>query len=81
MTPPNICLPKTIGLKRALIAMSKGARLMKMHANNLPNGYAYYIVPGGYIRPDQAQKIIDRPDVCVYDDGLLSGHPQTWKIG
>jgi hypothetical protein len=73
--------PKSIGMKRALIAMSKGARLMKMHTSGSPAGYAYYVVPGGYIEPDQAQKIIERPDVVSNNDGLFPGLPQSWKVG
>jgi hypothetical protein len=73
--------PKSIGMKRAMAHMRTGSRLMKMFTNGSPSGYAYYVVPGGYIEPVQAEQIIDRPDVYVYDDGLFPGIPQSWKIG
>ena len=73
---------KAIGLKKALELMRvDGHRLMSMHTTDSPNGKAFYVVPGGYVEPDTAQKIIARPDVIPQDDGLFPGHPQTWKMG
>jgi hypothetical protein len=57
-----------------------GRRLMKMHTAGSPNGHAFYVVPGGYVEPEIAKKIIERPDAQPYDDGLFPGHPQTWRL-
>lgn len=74
--------PKSLGLKRALVLMAQpGHRLMKMCQPKLPEGYAFYVVPGGYIEPSDAHKIIERPDVFVYDDGIFPGIPQSWRLG
>jgi hypothetical protein len=74
--------PKALGLKRATELMrQEGHRLMLMHTNQSSNGVAYYVVPGGYIEPDDAKKIIERPDVQPYDDGLFPGCTQSWKMG
>ena len=74
--------PKSLGIKRALDLLRRSDhRLMLMTAPDLPNGKAYYVVPGGYIEPADAEKIISRPDVHPFDDGLFPGYPQSWKIG
>jgi hypothetical protein len=74
--------PKAIGLKAALDLMRKpGHRLMLMHTAGSPEGRAYYIVPGGYVEPDTAKKIIERPDVQPNKDGLFPGINQTWQLG
>lgn len=73
--------PKAIGLKKALEAMRKpGVRLVRMRAEGAIDGFAYYIVPGGYIEPATAEKIRRRPDVVGGNDGLFPGHDQTWRI-
>jgi hypothetical protein len=72
---------KAISLGKATELMRTGARLMKMHTNRSPDGMAFYIVPDGYIEPSDAHKIIDRPDVYVFDDVLFPGNPQSWKLG
>lgn len=78
MTKP----PKAIGLKKALSAMHvSGARLVKMHTQNSPDGFAHYIVPGGYVEPDVAEKIKNAPGVWCSEDGLFPGCSQTWRRG
>ena len=54
-----------------------GSRLMIMHTNT---GDHFYVVPGGRVNRDDAQKILKRPDVIKFDDGLSPGHPQSWKL-
>lgn len=74
--------PKSLGIKRATELLRKpDHRLMLMFAPNLPNGKAYYVVPGGYLEPSDAEKIIARPDVHAYDDGLFPNCEQSWKLG
>lgn len=73
---------KPIGLKKAVDMLRlPGRRLMLMHSNSIPSGKAYYIVPGGYIDPADAEKIIARDDVIPGDDGMFPGVHQTWRIG
>jgi hypothetical protein len=61
-----------------------GARLLKMH--NSRGGQEYYVMPsssryeGGRIDNEDAQKIIKRRDVFVFDMGMF-GEPQSWMIG
>lgn len=52
-------------------------RLMLMHTNA---GDEFYIVPGGRVDARDAQKILERPDVRSFDDGLFPGHAQQWRI-
>jgi len=54
-----------------------GARMMIMHASD---GDHFYVVPGGRVNRDDAQKILKRPDIIEFDDGLFPGNPQSWKI-
>ena len=52
-------------------------RLMLMHTHD---GNEFYVVPGGRVGARDAQKILERPDVQSFDDGLFPGHPQQWRI-
>ena len=58
---------------------------MLMHSNKQrpgdPVGKAYYLVPGGYVNPRDAEKIIARDDVLPNEDGLFPGCSQSWKMG
>jgi len=63
---------------RAMDKLSvKGARLMLMHCSS---GKEFYVIPGGPVSQEDAQKILSRPDVVPFDDGLFPGNPQSWKI-
>jgi hypothetical protein len=74
--------PKKIGLNRAIDMMrSPGTRLVKMHTNDSPEGFAHYLIPGGYVAPDTAEKIKQHPLVRSSEDGLFPGHDQTWRLG
>ena len=73
--------PAAISYRRAIEMMRRaGTRMIKQYTFRSPEGYAYYIVPGGYIEPDTARKIIDHPQVCSGADGLFPGQPQTWRL-
>lgn len=54
-------------------------RLLQMHISH--HRLAYFVVPGGQVTEADAQKIIRRPDVFPYDDGLFPGCAQSWKVG
>ena len=65
-------------LKAAELLMHRpGTYLMLMHTNE---GAAYFVVPGGRVRCDDAAKIIARPDVVPWDNGLFPGIHQSWKL-
>lgn len=54
-----------------------GTRMMIMHGTD---GDHYYVVPGGVVDRSAAQKILQRPDIIEFDDGLFPGNPQSWKM-
>jgi hypothetical protein len=71
-----------ISLNRALDMMRRpGTRLVKMYTNAAREGFAHYIVPGGYVAPEIADKIKAHPLVRCSHDGLFPGQDQTWKLG
>lgn len=74
-------MKKPLGLKKAMDLMRMpGTRLMRMFTVGSPEGYAHYIIPGGYVEPDVAEKIKNRPDVIPSKDGLFPNADQTWRI-
>jgi hypothetical protein len=40
----------------------------------------YFIVPGGPVDDQTAQKIKDHPQIRAGKDGLFPGMEQTWRI-
>ena len=77
---------KSLRLDDALELMRiDGHALMLMHCNKArsgdPEGWAYYVVPGGHVSATNAQKIIARDDVRPNEDGLFPGCTQTWRMG
>jgi hypothetical protein len=76
---PTKLLEKVINEKDAAeLLRDSRRRLMRMHT---PNGLKWYVVPGGAVSDQTAEKILARPDVHVFDDGLFPGIPQTYRIG
>ena len=72
---------RAIGIGKAINMMRlPGARLVKMHIAGSPEGFAHYIVPGGYVTPETAEKIKQHPLVVCSEDGLFPGQSQTWRI-
>jgi hypothetical protein len=65
---------KSIKHDRAVDLMRAGARLCLMHNND---GFIYYVVPGGPVTTETAEKIKQHPLVRAGRDGLLPGHDQT----
>ena len=56
----------------------KGSRLILMHSTS---GMEYFIIPGDIkVSAEDAQKILARPDVIAFEDGLFPGNSQTWRI-
>ena len=71
-----------IGLKKALDMMRRrGTCLAKMFTDASPEGFAHYIVPGGPVSAETAEKIKAHPLVSASKDGLFPGHDQTWRLG
>jgi hypothetical protein len=72
---------KSIGFNRAMEMMRLPEhRLVKMSTSQSPDGVAHFVVPGGYVSPEVAQKIKNHPLVHPMQDGLFPGHSQTWRI-
>jgi hypothetical protein len=68
----------TLRLRQAVDLLQRpDTRLMVMHGRD---GDEFYIVPGGRLDARDALKILERPDVRSFDDGLFPGHTQQWRI-
>jgi hypothetical protein len=71
--------PKSwIKYERAIDLMRGGGRLCKMH--NGGGGFTHYLVPGGLVTTDTAEKIKQHPFVHPGQDGLFPGLDQTWAM-
>jgi hypothetical protein len=70
---------KELSHEKALSLLRKGSRLMLMRVSG--DQSEYYVIPGGKIFRGNAEKIIARPDMHLFDDGLFPGNPQSWKMG
>jgi hypothetical protein len=74
--------PKKLRIKKAIdLLRQPGHRLMLMHNNTSPDGRSYFVVPGGYVEPKDALKIITREDVHAYNEGLFPDCIQSWRLG
>jgi hypothetical protein len=46
------------------------------------SGRSFYIMPDGVrVADETAQRMLEHPSVQPYSDGLLPGHPQSWRLG
>jgi hypothetical protein len=69
---------KAIGFRRAIDLMRQPeTRLVR---TNSTGGEIFYVVPGGYVEPDTAVKIIKHPQVIASEDGMWPGMSQTWRF-
>jgi hypothetical protein len=65
-------------LNAAVMLMHRpGTFLMKMHDKD---GTAFFVVPGGRLRNDDAEKIIARTDIVPDNNGLFPGVDQSWRM-
>ena len=73
---------KSDDMNRVLDAMRKGAVMVHMSINrgHTPLKMEYYLVPGGVIDRETAERIKEHPQVPASGDGIWPGHDQTWKI-
>jgi hypothetical protein len=70
---------KAVSYNKALDLMrAKGAVLVRMYIHGSPEGRAFYIVPGGYVEPDVAKKIMEHPQVIAVPMGFS---PHTTRRG
>ena len=75
---PNGKQSKAIGYNRAIDLMRlPETRLVQTHSER---GTVFYVVPGGYVEPATAQKIISHPQVRASEDGMWPGMSQTWRL-
>jgi hypothetical protein len=76
-------MPNTqrVTLRKALVLLQgSDAKLVRLHGTDGQRGF--YIWPrGGRISDQVAKALLERNDVQPYDNGLLSGHPQSWRLG
>lgn len=70
-------------LNRALDRLRRaGATLVLTYTRDTVNGRSFYIQPDGIRVSDVvAQRLLEHPHVQPYDDGLLPGSAQSWKLG
>jgi hypothetical protein len=61
----------------ALKLMREGKLLMRMHG---VDRMRWYVVPGGQVADNVAERILKRKDVQPYDSGLFPGHEQTYRM-
>jgi hypothetical protein len=61
----------------AMDLMKENRPLMKMH---IPNGTAWFVLGGGRIPNDVAERIIARPDVEASQDALFRNLSQTYRL-
>jgi len=58
--------------------MRDGGALIHMHGN--ASEKQWFVVPGGAVTDETAEKIKRRPDVAGQHDGLFPNHDQTWRM-
>jgi hypothetical protein len=61
--------------------MRTGSTLIHMSPNLTdPKGYRWFVVPGGPVKNEVAEKIKAHPSVVAGKDGLWPSMDQTWKM-
>ena len=71
-------LLKYIGLKKSFDLMHrKGTRLIKQVAHGETH---WYVVPGGLVTEETAERIREHPLVYSGKDGLWPGMEQIWRM-
>jgi hypothetical protein len=70
----------TIGYERALERMREGATLTLMYDQKAPGGFQHFIVPGGKVDVETAEKLKGHASVVVDSSGLFPGNPQAWRM-
>ena len=79
--PPRRSHPKKQSLTEwdALKLLRQPDHLLQlMHTKG---GQEFFVMPGGPVTKETAQKILGRPDVQPFESGLFPDCPQSWKLG
>jgi hypothetical protein len=64
--------------KAVTLMHHKDTRMVKMHTQS---GMQWYVLPrGGRIKPEDAKKILARPDIRGMEGSLFPGLSQTWRM-
>ena len=66
-----------VELNKALEFMRRGSRLVELHSKN---NTEWWIVPGGYVSTDVAERIKRHPRAVGQQDALFPGLHQTWRM-
>lgn len=70
--------PRSISFTRAMdMLRRRGTCMIMQHHHGEPR---HYIVPGGYVEQEIADKIKAHPQVSAGRDGIWNGMDQTWRI-
>jgi hypothetical protein len=57
-----------------------GSSLKKMFVSGGRREYFVVLPNGGMVAEEDALAIIARPEVCIFEDGLFPGNPQSWSV-
>jgi hypothetical protein len=58
-----------------------GRELVHLHLPLPEGGHGFFVVPqGGRVRNDDAEKILQRPDVQPFSGGLFPECVQSWRM-
>jgi hypothetical protein len=69
---------KYLNFKKAVdLLRQHDRRLVLMHT---AGGDHYYVVPGGIVTHEHAQRILQRGDIQQLDPGLFPNNPQSWRL-
>jgi hypothetical protein len=73
---------RTLSLAFALEELRQpGRELVHLHLPPPEGGHGFFVVPdGGRIRKEDAEKILQRPDVQPYSAGLFPETVQSWRL-
>jgi hypothetical protein len=74
----NKRIPLAISETKALDRMRTGSTLIHMSPD--PYNYCWFVVPGGPVKNEVADRIKSHPAVIPGKDGLWPGHDQTWRM-
>jgi hypothetical protein len=59
-----------------------GRELVLTHTPDTVSGRSFHIQPDGVrIAEETARKLLEHPRIQPDSDGLLAGHPQSWRLG
>jgi hypothetical protein len=73
---------RTVSLIHAIEELRQpGRELVHLHLPLPEGGHGFFVVPGGgRIKAEDAEKILQRPDVQPYSAGLFPETVQSWRI-